>query len=91
VAGDQITAAVEVYAPESAPAGAVVVAELDIRGSGSVRIAGLGRTEGQARSREFAFQLDTQKLPKGQYVLRIIATLPGTSERAERRIPFEVV
>ena len=91
VAGDQITAAVEVYAPESARAGAVVVAELDIPGSASLRIAGLGRTGGQARSREFAFQLDTQKLPKGQYVLRIIATLPGTSERVERHVPFEVV
>jgi hypothetical protein len=91
VAGDQITAAVEVYAPESAREGAVVVAEVDMPGAGSLRIAGVGRNGGHARSREFAFQLDTQKLPKGQYVLRIVATLPGTSERVERRVLFDVV
>jgi hypothetical protein len=91
VTGDQITAAVEVYAPESARAEAVVVADLDVPGSGNLRLAGLGRQGGQPRSREIAFQLDTHKLPKGRYVLRIVATLPGTSERAERLVPFEVV
>lgn len=91
VAGDELTAAVEVYAPESARADAEVVAELDVPGSGSLRIAGHGRNGGQARSREVAFHLDTRKLPKGQYVLRIVATLPGTSERVERRVPFDVI
>jgi hypothetical protein len=66
VAGDQITAAVEVYAPESARAGAVSVAELDIPGSGSLRIAGLGRSGGQARSCEIAFSAEYAEIPNLQ-------------------------
>jgi VWFA-related protein len=91
VAGDQVTAAVEVYTPESARADAEVVAELVAPGGKPLRLAGQARNGGRPRSREMAFQLDTGKLPRGQYVLRIVATLPGSSERVERSIPFDVM
>ncbi|MEO8076981.1 MAG: VWA domain-containing protein [Acidobacteriota bacterium] len=91
VAGDQLTAAVEVYAPESGRAEADVVAELESSGAKTTRPVAKSRNGDRARSREIAFQLDTSSLPRGHYVLRITATLPGTNERLERRVPFDVV
>lgn len=90
VAGDRVTAAVEIYAPEHARSEATVIAEVEVPGAKPVALERAVADGSRAAGREVAFTLDTGALPKGSYVLRIVATLPGTSEQVERRVPFKV-
>ena len=91
VAGDQITAAVEVYRQGTPPAGATLVARVDRRdGSPSgfedrriVQATGPG-------SESIGFPVSTAKLPAGRYVLRVSLEAPG-AEPLERAVPFEIV
>jgi VWFA-related protein len=93
VAGDRLTAAVEVYVPASARSGTDVAAH----------VAWADRSRSHA-SRRFldprpagpwtaaaAFPVDTGPLPPGPYVLHISATRRGSAESVERVVPFEVV
>jgi hypothetical protein len=91
VAGDQITAAVEVYRQGTPGAGATLVARIDSRdGSPSgfeerrvVQASGPG-------SEQIGLTISTDKLPIGHYVLRIELDAAG-AEPVERAVPFEVV
>ena len=91
VAGDQMTAAVEVYRQGTPAAGATLVARINRRdGSPSgfeerraVQAAGPG-------SEAIGFPIDTAKLSVGLYVLRVSLEGAG-AEPAGRTVPFEVV
>lgn len=93
VAGDQVTAAVELYVPAGARGEPDVVGELDVPGGQTLRAAGKVRpSRADSRIREVAFAVDTGPLRPGQYVFRVIAT--GTTppgNRVERVVPFEIV
>jgi hypothetical protein len=91
VAGDQITAAVEVHAPEKKGVEAVVIAELSGPGSTSVRIPSGDTNAAEGDTRAVSFKVDTSKLQKGAFVLQIVATVPGTAERVERRVTFQIM
>ena len=91
VAGDQITAAVEVYRQGTPGAGATLVARID-RGDGSpsgfeqrrvVQASGPG-------SEPIGFPIDTAKLAAGRYVLRVSLEGAG-AEPVQRAVPFEIV
>ncbi len=91
VAGDRVTAAVQIYGPERSLAEAAVNAEVEVIGSNALTVKGVAGPVARGGSRDVVFAFDTGAVPKGKYVLRIIATMPGSSERVERRIPFQVV
>jgi hypothetical protein len=83
VAGDQVTAAVDVYAPP-ATAGAIdVFADLEGVEPAPRRLAP------HPAGASTLFRIDTRTLTPGAYVLRVTAA--GASERVERRVPFDVV
>lgn len=91
VAGDQITAAVEIYRHGSPAAGATLVAQIDRRdGSPSgIEDRRVVNASGPA-SEPIGFSIDTAKVPAGRYVLRVSLESPG-AEALERAVPFEVV
>ena len=91
VAGDRVTAAVEIYGPEHALTEGEVVAEIERVGSTPLMLKAVPGSTGRSSSRAVVFTFDTGALAKGKYVLRIAATLSGSSQRVERRVPFEVV
>ena len=93
VAGDQVTAAVEVYAPQALGTAPDLFAEIEtaagaivLRLSGSTR----PRTASSPGTSQVAFPLDTGKLPAGEYVLRVVAPA-AAHDPVERRVPFEIV
>jgi VWFA-related protein len=91
VAGDRVTAAVQIYGPEPVLTRGEVVAAVEAAGSDLLALKGVPGPIGRSGNRDVVFTLDTATLPKGTYVLRISATVPGSSERVERRVPFRVV
>jgi VWFA-related protein len=91
VAGDRVTAAVEVYAPGPGGGDAEVLASVEGPGSTTIRLTGASRNGDAPGSRDVTFQLDTAAVPKGHYVLRIVGTRPGTSAPVERQVPFDVI
>ena len=92
VAGDQLTAAVDVYVPPALQELELVAQVEASDGSKNPPIKrkiGAGPT--QSRSEEVAIPIDTSKLPPGGYVLRIALNLPAANaDRAERDVPFEI-
>lgn len=94
VAGDRITAAVEVYVPAGSRNALEVVGRLEpIDGSettaSSTRVA---IPPGPARGEEVAFPFDTGSLRPGRYLLRIMLNASGTTQdRIERSVPVEIV
>ena len=93
VAGDRMTAALEVYVPASARSGvdlAVHVAWTDRSRSHTVRRT-LDPQIAAPRTEPVAFPIDTAPLPPGRYVLHLAATRRGSAESVERVVPFDVV
>jgi hypothetical protein len=68
-----------------------VIAEVEATGSNALMVKGVAGPVVRGGSRDVVFAFDTGAVPRGKYVLRIIATMPGSSERVERRVPFQVV
>ncbi|MEN3336612.1 MAG: hypothetical protein V7647_288 [Acidobacteriota bacterium] len=91
VAGDRVTAAVQVYGPDHGQSEAAVVAALEGPAGDVVSLAPVPGTAGRAGARDVVFKFDTGPLRRGEYVLRIVGTLPGGSERVERRVPFQIM
>jgi hypothetical protein len=92
VAGDRLTAAVEVYLPAAQPGPAKLAAWVE-RPDGSQNPLGtkMLKEATAARSAEAAaFAIDTASIPPGRYVLRIVLDAAGR-EPVERRVPFDVV
>ena len=93
IAGDQITAGVEVYVPGLASADVDVGSEIEWP-DGSRR-AGVrqrvARGNGRPRAEAIGFPVDTSKLPAGRYVLHIVLDPSGGATILERRVPFELV
>ena len=89
VAGDQLTAAVDVYVPPNRPTEASVVAEIAGQGQPAQRIAARPGSKSSGSSREVAFPIDTRGLPPGAYVLRVTAAAAG--DRIEHVVPFRIV
>jgi len=89
VAGDQLTAAVELHVPKNRRVEASVVAEIGAPGQPGQPIAARPGSDASASSREVAFPIDTRGLPPGAYVLRVTAT--GAGERIEHAVPFDIV
>jgi hypothetical protein len=77
VAGDRITAAVDVYAPAAAQGAVETFAELE--GSGA-----LTRVVGEGRGESTVFHVDTGTLKQGAHVLRVVAR--SGSEEVDRQI-----
>ncbi len=93
VAGDQITAAVEVYVPGRAPAdidAAAHVESPDGSRTAPVRTR-IARGNGKPRAEAIGFPVDTSRLPPGPYVLQIVLDPSGGEAMVERRVPFEIV
>ena len=93
VAGDRITAGLEVYVPAAARSGvdvSVHVASAEGSRSHTVRRT-LDPQPAGPRTEAIAFPIDTAALPPGPYVLHLIATRRGSQESAERAVPFDVV
>jgi VWFA-related protein len=92
VAGDQITAAVEIYVPASSRTDVPVTAEVDGPGRpGMLRLQEKTGSGAQLPTREAAFALDTKTLAPGEYVMRIRAGAEGSDARVEREVVFEIV
>ena len=91
VAGDRVTAAVEIYGRGARAHGGGGRRGDRTGGLHAAGAQGVPGPTGRSGSRDVVFTFDTGALAKGKYVLRIAATLPGSSERVERRVPFEVV
>ena len=92
VAGDQITAALEIYPPQAASGAALeVVAQLEGETGANRQVfkGGVDTAAGRPRH-DVAFPIDTTKIPAGRYVLRIALTEAGR-DHAERRVPLEIV
>ena len=88
VAGDRITAALEVYAPRAAKGAVTLNAALE-RADGSNVLSLEKSVAAESGKGEAAFVIDTGLLQPGAYLLRV-ATGRG-SDRQERTVPFEVV
>jgi hypothetical protein len=83
VAGDEVTAAVDIYAPPATGGPIEVFADVEGVDPAPRRLA--PRPAGAST----LFRIDTTTLKPGPYVLRIVAA-EGT-ERVERRVSFAVV
>lgn len=92
VAGDQVTAAVEIYAPGPLRAALTLVAAVEqADGTKVVIVQGRAREAGRSRSVEAAFPIDTATLPPGRYILRVTASHEPGRASTERRVPFTVI
>jgi hypothetical protein len=100
VAGDQLTAGVEIYVPASATGDVDAQAFIEWPdGSTSSRVArrlsrpGAGaRAAGASGSTDaVGFPIDTRALAPGTYVLHLIASSAGSPDRVEHRVPFVIV
>jgi hypothetical protein len=89
VAGDQLTAAVDLHVPPNRQMETSVVAEIGARGQRAQPIAARAGAPASGSSREVAFPIDTRGVAPGAYVLRVTAT--GGGERIDHVIPFEIV
>jgi hypothetical protein len=91
VAGDQVTAAVEIYGPDALSGVLDLIGEVEHLGGKKVRrMNGKLASGASGRAREASFAFNTAGLPPGDYILRLLAAHSMT-ERVERRVPFELV
>jgi len=89
VAGDQITAAVEVYVPGSAAAADVVAW---VEGPDGSRKMSLDTNGTATRDRPaVAFPIETTSLAAGHYMLHVVLkSSDGPADAEHRRVPFEI-
>jgi VWFA-related protein len=92
VAGDRLTAAVEVYLPSAFRSAATVTARIEWP-DGSRSPVGNRTSQALpgARGEVVAFPIDTIALPPGRYVLRMALTAGAGHGAVERLVPFDVV
>jgi VWFA-related protein len=92
VAGDLITAAVEVYVPGATPGDVSIAAELESPGGSRTTTArkSIARGSGKGRVEAAAFPIETSRLAPGRHVLHIVLDPSGTAP-VVRRVPFEIV
>ncbi len=93
VAGDRISAGVEVYVPGLTPADVEIAARVewpDGSRTAAVRRR-IARGNGRSRAEAVGFPVDTSLLPPGHYVLHIVLDSTGGGASVERRVAFEVV
>jgi hypothetical protein len=91
VAGDQVTAAVEIYVPDALSGVLDLIGEVEqLDGKKLRRMTGKLASGASGRAREASFAFNTAGLPPGDYILRLLAAHSMT-ERVERRVPFEIV
>jgi hypothetical protein len=92
VAGDRLTAAVEVYLPSAFQSGTTVTARIEWPdGSQSPVGSRTSQALPGAHGEVVAFPVDTTPLPPGRYVLHMALAGGAGREAIERRIPFDVV
>ena len=93
IAGDQITAAVEVYVPARRPAEVEVSAQVELPDGSRVGVGRrtLARGNGRSRAEAIAFAVDTAPLPPGGYVLHVVLDPSGGAPTVERRVQFDVL
>ena len=87
IAGDQITGAVEVYAPRGTKA--VVLTASIKRSDGSSVLTADQAVAAESGRGESGFVIDTGELRPGGYLLRL--TTGSGNNRQERTVPFEIV
>jgi hypothetical protein len=90
VAGDQVTAAVEIYVPNAMSNVLDLIAEVEHVSGQKLRRLNGRLASGQSGSTcEASFAFNTAGLPPGDYILRVLAANSST-ERVARRVPFEI-
>lgn len=93
VAGDRVTAAVELYSPATFKAAPQVIGHVEtVAGEQVLTLSRTIQAESRSSSgtNQVAFHIETGKLPPGHYVLRLIARA-GAGDPVERLVPLEVV
>ena len=92
VAGDQITVAVEVYPPASAPSADLEAEIEDAQGQQRALIkTTVAVAPRQTRVEPVVFPIDTLLLAPGRYVLRIVSRAASGGDPVQRQVPFEII
>jgi hypothetical protein len=92
VAGDQITVAVEVYPPASAPSADFEAEIEDAQGQRRALIkTTVAVAPRQTRVEAVVFPIDTLLLAPGRYVLRIVSRAASGGDPVQRQVPFEII
>jgi hypothetical protein len=92
VAGDQITVAVEVYPPASAPSADLEAETEDAQGQRRALIkTTVAAAPRQTRVEPVVFPIDTLLLAPGRYVLRIVVRAASGGDPVQRQVPFEII
>jgi VWFA-related protein len=93
VAGDRLSAAVELYAPTSMKTPPAVVAAVEAVDGAVLLMSGTdcapSSERAQLHTHACKVSFETGALPPGRYVLRV--GIPGGGSAGERRVPFDVV